>query len=520
MTRLKIYVDCANPERSISAKQAFSLIRKLVAGFRAAGLQKGDCVCLHAFNNLYYPILVQGIVGAGGCFVGTNPSYTPFELHHALKVSKSKFIIAEPDLLAAIKQPAKELGIPNQRIFLFSDQASQPVGRHLTRRSLLDHGEEDWVRFDDLETAKTTTAFLMFSSGTTGLPKAGQLSHYNLVAQHTLIHENPAHPEPYDFSRIACLPMFHAAVAPYAPTTPLRSGRTAFIMRRFDVQGFLANTERFQATNLMMVPPMVVAVVNYAKERPDHVKRCLRSVVAVVAGAAPLDRDTQQTLQDMLPPGSAFTQLWGMTETSCACCYLYYPENDDTGSVGRFVPSIDVKLIDEDGEEIGPYDVRGELCVRGPTVIRGYLDNPEANSRDWDADGFFRTGDVLYCDGATKLWYVVDRKKELIKVRGFQVAPGEVEGVLLAHPGITDVAVIGIPTADVGSEAPRAYVIRRDGVSVEEKDVHAWVQERLAKYKRLDGGVKFVDSIPKTASGKILKRLLREEAKRELGAKL
>lgn len=291
-------------------------------------------------------------------------------------------------------------------------------------------------------------------------------------------------------------------------------------MRRFDVQGFLANTERFQATNLMMVPPMVVAVVNYAKERPDHVKRCLRSVVAVVAGAAPLDRDTQQTLQDMLPPGSAFTQLWGMTETSCACCYLYYPENDDTGSVGRFVPSIDVKLIDEDGEEIGPYDVRGELCVRGPTVIRGYLDNPEANSRDWDADGFFRTGDVLYCDGATKLWYVVDRKKELIKVRGFQVAPGEVEGVLLAHPGITDVAVIGIPTADVGSEAPRAYVIRRDGVSVEEKDVHAWVQERLAKYKRLDGGVKFVDSIPKTASGKILKRLLREEAKRELGAKL
>ncbi|KAK5121310.1 hypothetical protein LTR85_005476 [Meristemomyces frigidus] len=517
-----IYIDCANPKRSISANQAYTLIRKLTAGFRAAGLQKGDCVCLHAFNNLYYPLLVQGIVGAGGCFVGTNPSYTSYELHHAFKLSHAKFIIAEPDLLAAIKPPAASLGIPNKRILLFAAQAGQRVVEHATWRSLLDHGEQDWLRFNDLHTAQTTTAFLMFSSGTTGLPKAAQLSHYNLIAQHTLVHENPSHPESYNFSRIACLPMFHAAVAPFAHTSVLRSGYQALIMRRFNLHGFLAHTERFAATNLMMVPPMVVAVVDHAKTHPDAVRHSLRSVVAVIAGAAPLDKDTQQALQDLLQPGAAFTQLWAMTETSCVASYLYHPENDDTGSVGRFMPNIDVKVVDEDDKEVGPYDVRGELCVRGPTVIRGYLDNAEANARDWDQEGFFHTGDIVYCDSQTRLWYVVDRKKELIKVRGFQVAPSELEGVLLAHPGIVDVAVIGIPaaTADFGSEAPRAYVVRRAGMSVEEGDVHAWVEERLARYKRLEGGVKFVEGIPKTASGKILKRVLREEVKREMGAKL
>ncbi|KAK3049722.1 hypothetical protein LTS18_012697 [Coniosporium uncinatum] len=199
---------------------------------------------------------------------------------------------------------------------------------------------------------------------------------------------------------------------------------------------------------------------------------------------------------------------------------LYYPEHDPTGSVGRPIPELDVKLVDEEGRDITGYGVRGEICLRGPTIIRGYFENPEANARDFDEDGFFHTGDVAYCEEKTKLWYIVDRKKELIKVRGFQVAPAEIEGVLHSHPDIIDAAVVGITFGRDESELPRAYVVLRPGANLSESEVQEYTQTRLAKYKRLDGGVRFVNEIPKNASGKILKNQLRERAKKEVGAKL
>ncbi|GAB1727393.1 hypothetical protein NU195Hw_g7834t1 [Hortaea werneckii] len=221
--------------------------------------------------------------------------------------------------------------------------------------------------------------------------------------------------------------------------------------------------------------------------------------------------------------GAPFTQVWGMTETSCVCSMFNWDEYDETGSVGRMVANMDAKLVDDAGKDISGFDVRGELCVRGPLTVKGYFENPEANARDWDADGYFHTGDIAFRDGKSKLWYIVDRKKELIKVRGFQVAPPELEGVLLGHPDIVDVAVIGITdSAHEGSELPRAYVQRRPGSGGKPsaEDVQVYMRERLASYKALTGGVVFIDAIPKNQSGKILKRILREQAKKETGAKL
>jgi 4-coumarate--CoA ligase len=180
--------------------------------------------------------------------------------------------------------------------------------------------------------------------------------------------------------------------------------------------------------------------------------------------------------------------------------------------------------------------VRGELCVRGPSVIQGYFDNPKANAESWDSEGYLKTGDVVYCDGNSKKWYIVDRKKvsfsrflktfspsnnikELIKVRGFQVAPPELEAVLLNHPDIVDCAVIGIkgaPNSD--AEFPRAYIVRRSGTRITGEEVKKLISDRLASYKQLTGGVKFVDEIPKSASGKILKKDLRAEADKERAA--
>ena len=246
-----------------------------------------------------------------------------------------------------------------------------------------------------------------------------------------------------------------------------------------------------------------------------------------MAGAAPLSKETQAAIKPYLAPGAPFSQVMGMTEVSCILTMFQYPEDDTTGSVGRAIPGMDLKLVDDDGKDITTYDVVGEMCARGPTVIKGYLNNPEANAFSFDDEGYYHTGDIMYCDGKTHLWYVVDRKKELIKVRAFQVAPPELEGVLLTHPKIVDAAVIAVPADnEMDGEWPRAYVVRRPGTSPEkltEKDVYEWVSERLAKFKRLQGGVKFRDVIPKNASGKILKRILRDEVKREekeLGAKL
>lgn len=174
------------------------------------------------------------------------------------------------------------------------------------------------------------------------------------------------------------------------------------------------------------------------------------------------------------------------------------------------------RIIDDNGNDISAYDVRGEMCIRGPTVISGYFENPAANALSFDSEDFFKTGDIVYCDSKSKKWYIVDRKKELIKVRGFQVAPPELESVLLSHPLIVDAAVIGVKAAN--DEMPRAYVVRRpvkEAEGLDEVAVKRYCAERLARYKELSGGVRFVDAIPKNASGKILKRVLRDMAKEE-----
>ncbi|GAB7360309.1 hypothetical protein MBLNU230_g8066t1 [Neophaeotheca triangularis] len=517
-----ILIDALKPSNNISARKAQKAIRQLVAGFRAIGVQKGDAVCIHSVNNIWYPIFFQGIVGTGGVFAGTNPAYTPYELAHTLRTAKVKFVLVQPELLKPMLAATKEAGIPNERVIIFNLNGETAPEGFLQWPDLFEHGERDWVRFDDRQIAESTTAALLFSSGTTGLPKAAELSHRNFVAQHTLVFE--ADTRPWRASRLMCLPMFHVATVPVAHTTPFRAGHIHYVLPRFDIESWFWAMDKYAITDCTMVPPIVVLAVN----SPANKKYSLKAVREAKVGAAPLDAALQARMQALLPGNASMSQVWGMSETSCIASRLLHFEMDTTASVGRMLPSIDVKLVDDDGNDISSYDVRGELCIRGPTVIKGYFENPEANKRDFDAEGFFHTGDIAYLDGKSKLWYIVDRKKELIKVRGFQVAPPEIEGLLLDHPSIVDCGVIGVAHSGAaggsseGSEAPRAYVVKRPGVGdkLTEKQVYDFVAGKLVYYKKLDGGVVFVDAIPKNASGKILKRVLREQAKKEMGSKL
>ncbi|KAJ5219454.1 uncharacterized protein N7498_001553 [Penicillium cinerascens] len=513
-----IYIDVRDQSRSISCNQARKLIRLLIAGLRASGLRSGDCVLIHSFNDINYSILVLAIIGAGGVFTGSNPAYTPNELAHHIKASESKFIISEPEILKSLLGAAEQTGIPKQNVWVF-DNLKQTIPNGMKSwKELLNFGEDDWVRFDDFNKAQTTTAARLFSSGTTGLPKAVTITHYNLIAQHELVFS--ANPRPYSISRLIAVPVFHASAAPVTHISTLKAGSVAYMMRRFNLEDFLTAIEKYGITDLTLVPPIVIAIVMspISQKRPF-----LKKVRLAGCGAAPLDKDVQARFRLLMGEEGPFTQVWGMTETSCIATMFPFPEHDDTGSVGRLIPNLEAKLIDDDGMNISAYNVRGELCVRGPTVTPGYYKNPEANALAFDSDGWFKTGDIAYCDQSTRKWYIVDRKKELIKVRGFQVAPPELEAVLLSHPQIVDAAVIGISIPGANTEFPRAYVVRRQGgggTVPTEAEVQQYLLERLARYKALTGGVKFVGAIAKNPSGKILKRVLREDARKEIEAGL
>lgn len=510
-----IYIDAANPSRTISCRQGKLMARQLAAGFRAAGLKKGDCVCMHAFNDICYSMAFLGIVAAGGVFAGTNPSYTSHEVAHAIRIAKVKFYLTELQFLPTVLQACSATGIPKSNIFIFNN-SNDPVPSHLRSWTwLFQQGEQDWERFESKETSETTSAARVFSSGTTGMPKALDMTHYNFIAQHTIVMDYK--PRPYPIRRLLCNPMFHVSQVPRAHTSPFRGGHITFVMRRFELAPWLKAIEEFEITECNMVPMMVVQILTSGLATP----RTFQSIRNAWSGAAPLDKALQARFKKLMRADAPFNQVWGMSETSCIATMNYYPKYDPSGSVGWFIPTLDAKLVDDVGNDISGWGARGELCVRGSIIVNGYFENPEANRRDWDDEGYFHTGDIAYAEGPeNRRIYIVDRKKELIKVRGFQVAPAELEAVLLEHHEVTDAAVVGVQESKEQSELPRAYLVKRQGSKLSEEEIFNFSSQRLAKYKRLDGGIKFVDEIPKTASGKIMKNQLRERARKEIGAKL
>lgn len=222
-----------------------------------------------------------------------------------------------------------------------------------------------------------------------GLPKAAMLSHYNMIAQQTLLWEWKA--TNWQKRRLVALPMFHAATAPICHFSPLHSGDQNFILRRFELESFLQNIERHRITE----GAFVSAIVHMIIASPLSKKYNLKSIRSAHLGAAPLDAGSQAQLIQLLSDKAVLNQAWGMTELNGIACALSYEYgNDTTGSVGKMLPNMDAKLCDDDGNDISADDVRGELCVRGPLVCQGYYLNPEANTRDWDKEGYFHTGDI------------------------------------------------------------------------------------------------------------------------------
>eukprot|EP00058_Branchiostoma_floridae_P018912 XP_002604401.1 hypothetical protein BRAFLDRAFT_280542 [Branchiostoma floridae] len=349
-------------------------------------------------------------------------------------------------------------------------------------------------------------AILPYSSGTTGLPKGVMLTHYNIIANLCQNRCAMAVPrilllEPREECLIGQLPFFHIYGLVVILFNCLMQGVRLVTVPRFEPEAFLECVQNYKVTRILTVPPVAV----FLAKHPIVDSYDLSLIKEVFCGAAPMGTEITMALMDRLKIPN-HRQGYGLTETSPIVTIgregVFVP-----GSFGILVPNTKAKVVDtETGEAVGPGE-DGELCVLGPQVMKGYLDNPEATASTINPEGWLLTGDIVRYDEDGN-FYAVDRVKELIKYKGFQVAPAELESVLLGHPGVQDAAVIGLPD-EVAGELPKAFVVKKVD-DVTEKDITDFVAERVAPYKKLRGGVAFVGEIPKTPSGKILRRLLKD----------
>jgi acyl-CoA synthetase (AMP-forming)/AMP-acid ligase II len=463
-------------------------IRRQAGGWIDSGLGKGDVVAVMAPNCPEYGITFHAVALAGGVVTTINPTYTAGEVHHQLVDSGATRMVTIPMFLETATAATKDTGV--KELYVIGEADGHPSIDSLTGAPL---AEQVPVDVDDV-------VVLPYSSGTTGLSKGVMLTHHNLVAN--IAQSLAAIPIDEDDAFVAVLPFFHIYGMQVLMNMGLTSGATIVTMPRFDLEQFLSLHQEHALTRAFVAPPMVVALAKH----PLVDKYDLSALKVIFSGAAPLSAELAIECGERL--GCEVVQGYGMTELS-PVSHATPPGQFKPGSVGVAIPETEVMIVDPVGQESLGVDADGEVWVRGPQVMKGYLNNPTATAATIDDDGWLHTGDVGHVDADGHL-FVVDRLKELIKYKGFQVPPAELEALLLTHPKVADAAVIGLPDPEAG-EIPVGYVVLKDGQDATAEEIQAFVASQVAHYKQVRV-LHFVDAIPKSASGKILRRVLRDQA--------
>ncbi|KAK4222901.1 hypothetical protein QBC38DRAFT_65862 [Podospora fimiseda] len=518
-----LHADAADPEnKKITKFQLRSLVQRLAHtlrheyGIGQSGPGK-DVVLAIVTGHFLVPVLFFAAIAAGGIYSSSNPSSTPTELLFQLKLSKASILLCNHDTKATAIAAANLISLPLSRVLCLdtSPAASTlqltPISTQMVPLAI-STSQFPWPVLPK-SLLSDTTVVIIFSSGTTGPPKACAISHANLVAEICLLLDPireylASRPLPFEYRTIAHLPTAHIAGILGYFTNPFYFGGTVYWMKSFDFPLFLEHSKQHRMSYLLTVPQVYLAIAKspLVTDQFDHIQQA-------EGGGAPMGKELQIDVRKRLGAGrAAVTQVWGMSETTGIVTAMPLGDlkvGDETGSVSMLVSGAEIRIVD-DGENDVEVGQPGEILVKGPMVTRGYWNDDEANSRAFDQNGWFRTGDVgLFRDG---LFYIVDRKKELIKYKGNQVAPAELEALLLSHPKILDAAVIGVERGD--TEVPRAYIVA-DSNQISAEDVVDWVAGQVSSYKRLRGGAFFVGTIPKSPSGKILRKELRALAKRQ-----
>ena len=462
-------------------------IHRTAGGLAARGFGKGDVLGIMAPNSPDYAIAFHAAAVAGGTATTVNPLYGAEEIAYQLRdAGATKLVTAGASLEHAAKAAA-ETGIED--VFVIGEGDGTPFASLAGAAPI----EQVPVDPDDV-------VVLPYSSGTTGLPKGVMLTHRNCAVN--IAQTRAGFPfEEHDVV-IAVLPFFHIYGMQVIMNTGLRSGTTLVTMPRFDLAQFLDALQRHKVTVAFVVPPIVLALA----KQPMVDDYDLSSLRVVMSGAAPLGADLAEEAGQRI--GAKVFQGYGMTELS-PVTHVCPVDDSRPGSIGVLLPNIEARLVDfGTGDDVAE-GAEGELWLRGPMVMKGYLNNAAATADTIDADGWLHTGDVARVD-ADGRYAIVDRVKELIKYKGFQVPPAELEALLVTHPAVADVAVIPVADEEAG-EIPKAFVVLKPGAVAPADELMAFVAERVASYKQVRA-VEFIDAIPKSASGKILRRMLRRPA--------
>ncbi|KAG8784124.1 hypothetical protein FRC16_002239, partial [Serendipita sp. 398] len=494
-----------------------------------------DVVCTFTPNDVDYPITMWAIHRLGAAVTPANPSYTADELVYQIQTSRASLLITCAGSLAIAEEAAKKAGLSKDRIIVF-DARGPGASKWRSPYPLISQLMQEGLKAPPAFVEKTLAegegtkkiAYLCFSSGTTGKPKAVAIPHYSVISnvvQFATFNKIADKSIPYEKQRfrpgdvtLGMLPMYHIYSIVVVLHCTIFSGHTIVVFPKFVLQDTIDSIKKYSISHLWIVPPVVVLF-----SKCQNLKKSdLATVRYVMVGAAPLSPEVARQFVKILPREAAVGQGYGMTETSTIVCMqpLQVHHHID-GSAGRFISGTHARVVGLDGRLVG-FDEPGELHVKGPqTMYNTYFNNPEANRETFD-DGWVRTGDEVVIKRNGDI-FIVDRLKEILKVRGFQVAPAELEGHLLDHSAVADAGVVGVPD-EYSGEVPAAFIQLQPDIANKVKndskygdklkrDIGKWVADSKTRYKHLDGGVYFVDAVPKNPSGKILRRMLREKAK-------
>jgi acyl-CoA synthetase (AMP-forming)/AMP-acid ligase II len=474
--------------RALTFADVANAARRVASSMASRGFRQGDVFAMYCPNLPEYAVAVHGIMMLGGVVTTANPLYTADELATQLNDAGATYVLTVPPFLDKAQEAAAKAKV--REIFVLGEA----LGATPFAELLQGDGPLPEVSINP----RQDIAVLPYSSGTLGRPKGVMLTHYNLTA--LLQQIAPLLPDHAGDRVLGVLPFFHIFGLQVLMNHTLRHGITCVTVPRFDLQSFLQCIQEYRITHLYLVPPLVLALAKH----PLVDAYDLSPLQYILSGAAPLDGAVQQAVAARLHV--PVVQGYGMTETSLAIALTPpHQSNVKLGAAGVLIPNMEGKVVDPISRaELGPYE-RGELLVRGPNIMRGYLNNPDATRLTIEPEGWLHTGDIAYVDDEGYL-FVVDRLKELIKYKGMQVAPAELEGVLLTHSAIVDAAVIGIPDEEAG-EVPKAFVVLKELVTPDA--IMSYVAGHVAPHKRIRQ-VEVVDAIPKSASGKILRRVLAE----------